>query len=227
MSYRLLFLLHLLFSMLFFAQKTDSTRIFNAPYTFKYEKLAVPAVMVGAGTTLLLTTDREIKYHGQNYGLGSYAEDYLQFVPLVSSTAFHLAGMKSRTDGINKVALGVKTAAINFGTVTAVKLLTKKDRPDGTNKKGFPSSHTSSAFAGATGLTIEYGKNYPWVPYAAYTLAAGVGALRIVHNKHYLSDVLVGAGIGILSSKIAYWTHQYKWKTKKENDIFSGVLYDK
>lgn len=68
MSYRLLFLLHLLFSMLFFAQKTDSTRIFNAPYTFKYEKLAVPAVMVGAGTTLLLTTDREIKYHGQNYG---------------------------------------------------------------------------------------------------------------------------------------------------------------
>lgn len=135
--------------------------------------------------------------------------------------------MKSRTDGVNKVAIGVKAAAINFGTVTAIKLLTKKNRPDGTNKMGFPSNHTASAFAGATGLTIEYGQDYPWVPYAAYTVAAGVGALRIAHNKHYLSDVLVGAGIGILSSKIAYWTHQYKWKTKKENDIFSGVLYDK
>jgi len=50
------------------------------------------------------------------------------------------------------------------------------------------------------------------MPYAAYGVASGVGLLRVANNKHYISDVLIGAGIGILSMKAAYWTHQYKWK---------------
>ena len=210
-----------------FAQEADSTHVYNKPYTFRAEKFIVPAVFVASGTVLLATTDRKIKYYGKDYGLGSYAEDYIEFTPLVAGYIFEMAGMKARTDGVNRIAIGLKAAAINFGTTSLLKIIAHKNRPDGTNNRGFPSSHTASAFASATGLAIEYGKDYPWVPYASYTVAAGVGALRIAHNKHYLSDVLVGAGIGILSTKVAYWTHRYKWKTKKENDIFSGVFYEK
>jgi membrane-associated phospholipid phosphatase len=55
------------------------------------------------------------------------------------------------------------------------------------------------------------------MPYAAYGLASTVGMMRMANNRHYISDVLLGAGIGILSMKASYWTHQYKWgkKTKK------------
>jgi membrane-associated phospholipid phosphatase len=49
------------------------------------------------------------------------------------------------------------------------------------------------------------------MPYASYTVASSVGLLRVANNRHYISDVLVGAGIGYLSMKVAYWTHQYKW----------------
>ena len=52
------------------------------------------------------------------------------------------------------------------------------------------------------------------MPYLAYGIATSVGVVRMANNKHYLSDVLVGAGLGILSMKMSYLTHQYKWKKK-------------
>jgi membrane-associated phospholipid phosphatase len=48
-------------------------------------------------------------------------------------------------------------------------------------------------------------------------MGRNIQALRIMNNKHYLSDVLIGAGIGILSTKISYWTHQYKWNKRKRS----------
>ena len=48
----------------------------------------------------------------------------------------------------------------------------------------------------------------------AYGIASSVGMLRMANNKHYISDVLVGAGLGILSMKMSYLTHQYKWNKK-------------
>ena len=53
------------------------------------------------------------------------------------------------------------------------------------------------------------------MPYAAYGIAGSVGVMRMVNNRHYISDVLFGAGLGYLSMKLSYWTHQYKWNTKK------------
>lgn len=87
-------------------------------------------------------------------------------------------------------------------------------RPDSSAYNSFPSGHTAQAFAAAALLSEEYGYRYKWVPYLSYGLASTVGILRIANNKHYLSDVLVAAGIGILSTKVAYWTHQYKWGRK-------------
>lgn len=63
----------------------------------------------------------------------------------------------------------------------------------------------------ATMLSEEYRDRYKWMPYAAYGLATGVGLLRLANNKHYLGDVLVGAGLGILAMKLVYWTHHYRW----------------
>lgn len=209
------------------AQQTDSLRS-NKPLRFTPVQLVVPVGAMAAGTALIFTEKKPANINtGKHLGFGSYAEDYIQYSPLMANTIFDLAGMKSRTDRVNKLAIGIKTGLIVLGSVSALKYTTHRWRPDGSNHLSYPSGHTATAFAGATALSTEYRDNYPWVPYAAYTVAGGVGALRVIHNKHYLSDVIVGAGLGILSSKIAYWTHQYRWKTKRQNDIFSGVLYSK
>ena len=178
------------------------------------------------GTAVLLTEKRNVPVvENKNFlAFGGYFEDYAQFSPHLSVYAFELAGMKPKTDFWNRTAILAKSEIITFGSVYLLKKIIKEPRPDGSNEFGFPSGHAANAFAGATLLSIEYGKNYPWVPYAAYSVASGVGALRIAHNKHYWSDVIFGAGLGILSTKIAYWTHQYQWNKKSKKDQFT-ILY--
>lgn len=59
----------------------------------------------------------------------------------------------------------------------------------------FPSGHTAAAFAAATVFSMEY-RDRPLVPIAAYTVASLIGLSRITENKHWASDVFVGAALG-------------------------------
>jgi len=138
-------------------------------------------------------------------------DDYLQFSPLAVAYGLDAIGLHSKTDIINRSVILIKGEAMALTTTTLLKYATHTLRPDGSSYNSFPSGHTTQAFAAATFLNEEYKDRYPWMPYASYTLASSVGLLRVANNRHYISDVLVGAGIGYLSMKVAYWTHQYKW----------------
>ncbi|HQS51008.1 MAG TPA: phosphatase PAP2 family protein, partial [Daejeonella sp.] len=120
-----------------------------------------------------------------------------------------------KTDLINRSVILLKSELMMLTIVEIVKKNTHKWRPDGSDHYSFPSGHTAQAFAEATLLSEEYGYRYKWVPYLSYGLATTVGVIRMANNKHYLSDVILAAGIGILSTKISYWTHQYKWNKGK------------
>jgi membrane-associated phospholipid phosphatase len=88
-----------------------------------------------------------------------------------------------------------------------VKRLARRDRPDASDFESFPSLHTARAFANAEFLRVEFKDVSPWYGIAGYTIAAATGYLRIYNNKHWLSDIVAGAGLGILSTKIAYWLY--------------------
>jgi membrane-associated phospholipid phosphatase len=82
--------------------------------------------------------------------------------------------------------------------VQALKFTVQRERPDGSNSVSFPSGHSASAFATATVLQRHYG----WkagVP--ATVLAAYVATARVHDNKHYLSDVVFGAAMGIAAQR--------------------------
>jgi membrane-associated phospholipid phosphatase len=64
----------------------------------------------------------------------------------------------------------------------------------------FPSGHTTVAFAAATVFASEY-KDHPIVPIIAYSAATLIGLSRITENKHWTTDVFVGAVLGFLSGK--------------------------
>lgn len=96
-----------------------------------------------------------------------------------------------------RVGADLFRAQIVSGVYTQViKLATQRERPDGSNHSSFPSGHTSSAFATAAVLQRHFGWD---VGIPAYLFAAYVGAARMSADKHYLSDVLMGAGLGIAS----------------------------
>ena len=215
----------IIFSQFFFSQKKDSV-IINEKPKFETKKLIVPLSLMATGTVVLLTEKRDepITKNKNFLAFGGYFEDYAQFSPHASIYILELAGIKPKTDFWNRTAILAKSQFLALGSTYLLKKIIKKPRPDGSNEFGFPSGHSAIAFSGATMLSMEYGENYPWVPYAAYTVASGVGALRVAHNKHYWSDVIFGAGLGILSTKIAYWTHQYQWNKKSEKDNLT-ILY--
>lgn len=60
---------------------------------------------------------------------------------------------------------------------------------------------------GAELLRREYWDVSPWIGVAGYAVAAGTGFFRMYNNRHWLTDVIAGAGIGILSVQAAYWLY--------------------
>lgn len=91
------------------------------------------------------------------------------------------------------------SAIIANGLCTyGIKFITGRIRPDGANRRSFPSGHTSSSFLAATIADDLYGSK---IGLPAYLLAGLTGLSRIHDNKHYLSDVIFGASLGIALGK--------------------------
>jgi membrane-associated phospholipid phosphatase len=183
-----------------------------------WKKVVVaPAVLIGAG--LVSMTDNEIfdrfeieeERNEHLPRFRTHADDYLQYAPIVAVYGLNGLGIKGEHDFANRTVLLIKSELIMTALVFPLKKLTAVPRPDTGAPNSFPSGHTAQAFAAATFLHKEYGKQHPLYSVLGYTTAAGIGVLRVLNNRHWMSDVLVGAGIGILSTNLAYLTHQYKW----------------
>jgi membrane-associated phospholipid phosphatase len=92
----------------------------------------------------------------------------------------------------------------------------------------FPSGHTTVAFAAATVFALEY-KDKPVIPIIAYSAATAIGLSRIVVNKHWATDVLVGAALGFLTGKeVVNNYHRYsklKAPNAKRNTVTFNLNY--
>jgi membrane-associated phospholipid phosphatase len=84
---------------------------------------------------------------------------------------------------------------VSQGATHLLKHTVQSTRPDG-GKNGFPSAHTSSAFAGACFVGFRYGNQYAWPLYLA---ASVVGYSRLTADKHGPVDVFGGAALSVLS----------------------------
>lgn len=231
---RLKFLLFIITILIFnvkgLAQVTDSLSLVeNSRPKFKPKDLYFPVGLMVLGTASEIEIKNEVhRFRNRQLPYFRYKfDDYLQFAPDAATYGFEALGMKPRTDWKNRMAIHIKGHLFTLATAHLMKNLIDNKRPNGA-RMSFPSGHTAYVFSGATILAMEYGENHPWVPYASYATASVVGMMRIANNRHYISDVLFGAGLGILAMKLAYWTHKYKWnrpKTEKD-DPFQGVVYN-
>lgn len=137
---------------------------------------------------------------------GATVDDYLQYAPFAAQGIMALCGVDGSSGGLLEVitadALSISMMA---AAVYGLKYTVSRTRPNGEDDVSFPSGHTAKAFLGATLLAHEYGHISPWIPIAGYSVATATGVLRVLNNYHYVSDVLVGAAIGILTAELGYW----------------------
>lgn len=138
-------------------------------------------------------------------------DDYLRYAPAVAVYALDFAGIKSKHNFIDRTIIYFVASTLTKSLSTKIKYATGQLRPDGSTYNSFPSGHTATAFTGAEFMNQEYGERSIWYSVAGYTTAAATGTFRIMNNRHWLSDVIAGAGLGILSTKFTYWLY-YKVK---------------
>ena len=142
-------------------------------------------------------------------------DDYLQYAPAVGMLGLKLAGVEGRSSWGRMLVSDAFSVALMAAAVNSIKQTSHVMRPDGSSRNSFPSGHTATAFMAATMLHKEYGlTRSPWYSIAGYSIATFTGVSRQLNNRHWLSDVMVGAGIGILSTELGYFLADLIFKEK-------------
>ena len=132
-------------------------------------------------------------------------DDYSQYFGPAMTVGLKLAGVEGRSDWPRLLASAGMSYVIMAALVNGIKYTAKEMRPDGSSANSWPSGHTATSFVGATLLHKEYGlTRSPWYSVAGYGVATATGVMRVLNNRHWVSDVMSGAGIGILSGELGY-----------------------
>lgn len=214
------------------AQRKQNDTIKNSNnIKFKYEALIIPTLLIGFGSVGLeshsiknLNSDTKTEL-GEHIDEKITIDDFSQYTPFLSVYALNLAGIDGKNNFKDRTIILATSYLIMGGTVNLIKMTGNEMRPDGTSNNSFPSGHTATAFMGAEFLYQEYKDISVWYGITGYVIATGTGLFRMYNNRHWLTDVSAGAGIGILSTKIAYWLHPIMKKyIFKDSDQLSGVI---
>ena len=160
--------------------ETDSLPVHHIPiisYKFQPKSLILPASLIAV-------------------------DDYMEWGMLGWVFICDLMG-KEKHSWVDQLCLVGLGEIINAGLTRGTKYLVNERRPDG-GKYSFPSGHTANAFLGAHIAYKEFKDSNPWLAYSGYALGLFVAGSRIYNNRHWVADVIAGAGYGILAAELSY-----------------------
>lgn len=156
------------------------------------------------GTVVALPYDQQVKRYAQKYGLipadlsrfgdlygGKWAH-WVLFSAILGNRVLHAL---PRIEMYYQFQYALVALAVNGALTAGLKLAVGRERPNGAGNRSFPSGHTSHSFVVAAVADELFG---PKVGIPAYLIGGLVAVHRIHDNKHYLSDVIFGAGMGTI-----------------------------
>lgn len=182
-----------------------------------WRSVGIPTALVGFGT-LSFTSDwaRDINLFGRRFTSGggndpnerTNIDDHTMYLPAVAFAGLQIGGVRGKNNVVDATVMyAISNAIAYYGVVNPLKKFTATRRPDSSDVRSFPSGHTASAFVAAEFLRQEYKDVSPWIGAAGYGCAVLTGYLRMYNNRHWFSDVVAGAGVGILSTRVTYWLY--------------------
>lgn len=236
-------------------QKADSLPALKMTYSTDYLKGKVferesllsrsiaPALMFTAGSLYHdYIIGNKIQHVGtiQNNWGASDVSDIVQYLPagvmLATCATLKLTGNNKDWHDVGRLLFAGAVGAVAEAAITnGLKYSVQRLRPDHSRKNSFPSGHSATTFYAATLLHKEYGETIsPWFSVAGYGIAAATGMARVAATRHWISDVMAGAGIGIFSGEFAYWLNDAVFGRKgmasepvtwQENDDWTFGMY--
>jgi membrane-associated phospholipid phosphatase len=222
----------LLFSILVFignAQIKDSISSPKKQDKLSYKQFIAPVALITTGALLVNTALNDDLQSNANRFFGedfhTSADNYLQFVPVAQIYLGKTFGFKPKNN-FKQQTINIIVANVIMGTVVyATKNSTKEERPDHSDNLSFPSGHTATAFTNAALLYYEYKDSNVWYASSGFLFATATGILRIANNKHYTSDVLAGAGIGLASGLVVSYWNPFKSVTFGKKNKTTAFVY--
>ena len=131
------------------------------------------------------------------FRFGKYLGESYTLFPVAATV--YVVGRTKDEPKVSHVGMDlIESLVMSEALTQAVKYTTRRQRPDGSGKNSFPSGHAADTFAFATALERHLG----WkgaVP--AYIFASYVAISRLPDNRHWLSDTVFGAGVGIIAGR--------------------------
>ena len=231
------FLIFLLFPTLLFSQNIEAdssilSKTTNPAYQFSTKKLIIPTILVSYGVLSLMsdglkTLNQSTRHESREHILpGAKIDNYMQYAPAIAVYGLNLSGVKGKHNFKDRTIIYATSQLISAAMVLPTKQLVGEERPDGSSKTSFPSGHTATAFSSAHFMFREYNETNFWLGISGYPIAAMTGIYRIFNDKHWVGDVMTGAGIGILSTEVAYWLFPTisKWFANKKNQASLVIL---
>jgi len=171
----------------------------------------------GASAFAALLDDRLSSEPGQEWGRWSETFDPGTWIGNgavlgVSAAVTYGAGRavgRHRTAVLGRDLLRAQALA---GLLThAVKITVRRQRPDGSSSYAFPSGHASTTFASAVVISRYVPRKWAFVTYG---VASYVAVSRMHENRHYLSDVVFGSGLGIASGLTVMRNRNLPWEIR-------------
>lgn len=153
-------------------------------------------------------------------------DDVLQHAPMAAVFTLKACDFDNSTPRAELALTALASYTAGAVTAYSLKQLVAEKRPDGSDRRSFPSGHAMFAFAGATMLCHEFGQLSPWVPIGGFGVATLTAVDRLVRDRHYLHDICAGAAIGFAATELTYWLKQRLIKSKNVDLSFTGCTLD-
>ncbi len=191
-------------------------------------KVILPASLIFGGA-LISGSGLEKNFHkdvrnvvGNDFSFA--IDDYARYAPIFEMYIADISGVKSKNHWFDQSKnLTIAIIVSDFITFRLKEWIDKRRPNGGDDLQSFPSGHTSFVFTNAGVLYQEFIDTSPYFAYSGYAIATTTGAFRIMNNAHWISDVLVSAGIGIIVTQLVYlFDPIIKWNPFKKT---TGVTF--
>ncbi len=200
----------------------DSTHVMPVQGNKVLKKMIVPTTLILGGFIISggdfeKRSQTDIRaYVGKDFK--SEFDNYARYAPIAQMYAADILGVKSKNHWFDQSKNLVIAIVVTDFITTRMKRSINKKRP-GNIKESFPSGHTSLAFTTAGMLYQEFKGTSPVLAYSGFGFATATAGLRVMKNTHWISDVIMGAGIGILVTEVIYlFDPIIKWNPFLKND---------
>lgn len=191
-------------------------------YTLNYKNLIAPTAFISFGIISLQNEGLKELNASTRYEISEHQpkhltlDNYTQYMPAAMVYGLNIAGIKGKHNFRDRTILYASSQLIAAAFVVPLKRFVREERPDGSNTQSFPSGHTTTAFSSAHFLFKEYKDSNLLLSFSGYPFAIFTGTYRMFNDRHWVNDVITGAGFGILSTELAYFLYP------KVNKLLSG-----